>query len=1016
MCSRVHCLLLTAALLWLGAAPLISFGQSAESASIVGKVSDDKGNAIPGVAIDVTSPALQVPSVSTISDQDGNYKVLDLPAPGVYRVAFSLTGFQTFVRDGLNLPVGFAGRVDAVMTIGQVTQTVEVTGGNPVVDTVNTSTQTTIPLDQLVNIPRGANLQEMEPMVTGLNLAGKPDVGDSNMASRATTFTYGIPLETTLGVEGIDNTDDHFANSSIYINFYAVQEANFKTSGNNADIAYPGVDQIVVMKSGSNNFHGSARGNYENPSFQSNNLSKELAGPPSNLKFTNPLADPGYYDYAFDLGGRIIRNKLWFYGGYSKQSLNEGQVGYVAAPGKGCSAVTAWIASQCPGAQLAEIFSHLPEYNAKVNYQMTPSVNLVGSWMYNVKSIPNEQGTPFVPLPASLFEKLPSWTWKGEAQVVRPHWLLDILGGVGDAHPAYIPQPASELAKYGYTKGTGFAGAPAQEDLFNALYTGTNPEVYYHVYDRHQLGGTYSYLPPNPILGGTHQFKFGTNWTFEEGDTQVLKEYPSGDYLLLFSSPNAETNTANPAQITVYNYPVDPKNRLHTQAFYATDTWSLKHVVLNLGLRGERFHSFYPNQTTKPGQFASVFPSQTYPGQTVLSWTDVVPRAGAAWDVRGNGKTVVKASFGMFGDTPGFLYANLYNPESVQSMTYTWNGPCIPTDPVAPEEFSCDVTPAFLATLPSLTPVSRTGGSSQLVNLNLKQDQTFEYVGRVERQLVPNVSLSAGFIRHSIYSLFDAATNSGSEAATTSYTNNGILVGHAYSSYTLPATGYTYKLNGTSYPVTVYTYPVGSGSTHNQFLNTPSSRPDVYNSLEISVTKNYSKKWNGSTSFWLTKNHRWINGLAGTGVGSPNDDAFPIDNTWNWEARANVYYNLPWGFNASSFFRATSGTYGQLTGSFGPNPVSVANGGNNQRLSQGSVTMRLGPFGQYQGPFIEVLNLKIAKVFKVKEKYSFESNFQVFNSFNSSAAVSTSYLASTFGAVTNIVSARVFRIGGVFNF
>jgi hypothetical protein len=232
----------------------------------------------------------------------------------------------------------------------------------------------------------------------------------------------------------------------------------------------------------------------------------------------------------------------------------------------------------------------------------------------------------------------------------------------------------------------------------------------------------------------------------------------------------------------------------------------------------------------------------------------------------------------------------------------------------------------------------------------------------------------------------------------------------------LPATGYTYKLNGTAYPVTVYTYTAGTGSTHNQFLNTPSSRPDIYNSLEISVTKNYSKKWNGSTSFWLTKNHRWINGLAGTGVGSPNDDAFPIDNTWNWEARANVYYNLPWGFNASSFFRATSGTYGQLTGSFGPNPVSVANGGNDQRLNQGSVTMRLGPFGQYQGPFIEVLNLKIAKVFKVKEKYSFEANFQVFNTFNSSAAVSTSYLASTFGAVTNIVSARVFRLGGVFNF
>ena len=1015
MYSRFRCLLF-AGLVGLGITPTLSRAQSAQSASIVGKVTDEKGSPIPGVAIEVTSPALQVPKISSSSDEDGNYKILDLPAPGVYRVVFSLPGFQTFVRDGLNLSVGFAGRVDAVMKIGAVSQTVEVTGASPVVDTVNTAVQTTLPQDQLVNIPRGANLQEMEPMVAGLNLAGKPDVGDSNLASRATTYTYGIPLETTLGVEGIDTTDDHFANSSIYLDFYAVQEANFKTSGNNADVAFPGVDQVVVVKSGSNSFHGSARGNYENPSFQSNNLNAQLAGPPSNLKFTNPLEDPGYYDYAFDLGGRIITDKLWFYGGYSKQSLNTGSVGYVGGPGKGCSAVTAWIASQCPTAQLAEIFSRLPEYNAKVSYQFRPTVKFIGSWMYDVKYIPNDGGTPFTPLPASRYEDLPSWTWKGEVQVVRSHWLLDILGGTGDAHPHYIPQPASQIAKYGFTKGTGFAGAPPQEDLFNQLYTGTNYQVYYHIYDRHQLGGSYSYLPANPILGGTHQFKIGTNWTFEEGDTQVLKELPSGNYLLLFNSPNAQTNTPTPAQITVFNYPVIPENRLHSQSVYGTDTWSLKRVVLNLGVRWERFHSFYPDQSTNPGQFASVFPSQKYPGMTVLTWNDVVPRAGAAWDIRGNGKTVVKASFGMFGDTMGFLYANLYNPESIQSATYTWNGPCAPTDPLAPVEFPCDVTPAFLSTLSSLKPVSRTGGSNQLLNLNLKQDKTYEYVARVERQLVPNVSLSAGYIRHEIYNLFDAATNSGSEAATTSYTNNGILVGHPYSSYTLPATGYSYTLNGQKHPVTVYTYPAGSGSTQNQFLNTPSSRPDIYNTIEVAVTKNYSKRWNGSSSFWLTKNHRWINGLAGTGVGSPNDDAFPIDDTWNWEARANVYYKMPWGFNASSFFRATSGTHGQLTGAFGPNPVPVASGGNNQRLNQGSVTMRLGPFGQYQGPMIEVLNLKLAKVFTVREKYNFEANFQVFNTLNSNAAVSTSYLASTFGAVTNIVSPRVFRIGGVFSF
>jgi hypothetical protein len=524
-------------------------------------------------------------------------------------------------------------------------------------------------------------------------------------------------------------------------------------------------------------------------------------------------------------------------------------------------------------------------------------------------------------------------------------------------------------------------------------------------------------LPSGLFLGGSHQLKVGTNWTFEEGDTQVLHELASGSYLLQFNSPNAQTNTPTPAQIVVYNYPVAPSNRLHSQSFYVTDTWALKHVVLNLGVRGERYHSFYPDQQTNPGQFASVFPSQQVPGQTVLSWTDVVPRAGAAWDVRGDGKTVVKGSFGMFGDTMGFLYANLYNPEAIQSITYPWTAAlgatCAPTDPVAPEEFNCDVTPAYLQKLPTLTPISRTGGSNQIVNQDLKQDKTYEYVARVERQLVPNVSLSVGYIRHELYNLYNSATNSGSSAPSISYVNNGILVGHPYSSYTLPVT-FSYTLNGVTKPVTLLTYPTGTGTTQSEFLNTPTDHQDIYNTLEIAVNKKFSKRWNGSASFWTTKNHRWINGLAGTGVGSPNDDPFPIDNTWNWEARETLYFKMPWGINISDFFRATSGTYGQLTSSFAGTGIGA--GGVSQKLNQGSVTARLGPFGQYQGPMIEVLNLKIAKVFKIKEKYSFEGNFQLFNSLNSNAAVATSYAASTFGAVSSIVSPRVFRLGGTFSF
>ena len=108
--SRVVKGLLFLALSWMifGFATSELWAQSTSNGSIVGRVTDDSGAAVPNVLITVTSPQLQVPEVTTTSDANGDYRVLDLPAPGVYKVTFSLNGFETFDREGLNLTVGFA--------------------------------------------------------------------------------------------------------------------------------------------------------------------------------------------------------------------------------------------------------------------------------------------------------------------------------------------------------------------------------------------------------------------------------------------------------------------------------------------------------------------------------------------------------------------------------------------------------------------------------------------------------------------------------------------------------------------------------------------------------------------------------------------------------------------------------------------------------------------------------------------------------------------------------------------
>ena len=433
--------------------------------------------------------------------------------------------------------------------------------------------------------------------------------------------------------------------------------------------------------------------------------------------------------------------------------------------------------------------------------------------------------------------------------------------------------------------------------------------------------------------------------------------------------------------------------------------WVIKRLALNLGVRMERYDASYPSQSGVAGQFADLFPVQNYPGAEILTWSDVVPHLGAAWDIRGNGKTVLKGSFGIFGDTMGSLFAATFNPDAAKSETFAWSGPCQPVAADAPVEYDCDVTPAFLATLPTLTPISATGAQAQVLNPKLKEDMTHEYTLKFERQLVPNVSVDATYVYHSLFNLYDAATNDGSEAATVTFTNNGVDVGHPYSSWTIPVT-FTDTFNGVSTPVTVWTYPKGSGASSNEVVNTPSNRPDTFNSFEVGVTKRYSKRWDGFLSYWMTNSHRWLQGTAGM-VGSPNDDLFPIDDTWAWEARGAGTYFLPKGFELSSFFRAQSGTPGQRVEQF-----------NSSALSQGSTTLRMGPFGQFRGPVVPLLNIKGAKVFTVHDHFKFEANAQLFNLTNSSAYVTTNYLtgANTFGVASNLLSPRVLRLGGVFSF
>jgi hypothetical protein len=138
----------------------------------------------------------------------------------------------------------------------------------------------------------------------------------------------------------------------------------------------------------------------------------------------------------------------------------------------------------------------------------------------------------------------------------------------------------------------------------------------------------------------------------------VAKNSLSGNYQLNFEE-------GFPDQIVVYNYPYPNSiNAVHSQAGFITGKWVIKRLSLNLGVRAERYDASYPSQDGVAGQFVDLFPVQHYQGAQILTWRDVVPHFGAAWDIRGNRKTVIQGSFGIFGDTMGSLFASTFNPDA----------------------------------------------------------------------------------------------------------------------------------------------------------------------------------------------------------------------------------------------------------------------------------------------------------------------------------------------------------------
>jgi len=283
------------------------------SSKVVGTVVDSDGNPLPGVTVEATSPKM-VGKATAITDQNGTFRLLSL-VPGVYKLVFSLQGFQTLVREQIPVILEQTISIKETLQLGKLEEQITVIGQSPLIDVKSTVKGMTITKEVFQLLPKGRDFDALMTAIPGV----------SNEAMLGGTSVDGASgLENVYYVDGTDVTDIVYGNRAQGAAFELIDEVQVKASGYQAEFGGSlGGVVSVITRSGGNEFHGELLGFYNSPSLR-DKYRKTL-----ELDLENDSVAT-YYSYEYltgkekgqrieaggNLGGYIIKDRLWFFGSF----------------------------------------------------------------------------------------------------------------------------------------------------------------------------------------------------------------------------------------------------------------------------------------------------------------------------------------------------------------------------------------------------------------------------------------------------------------------------------------------------------------------------------------------------------------------------------------------------------------------------------------------------------------------------------------------------------------------------
>lgn len=935
------------------------FAQSA-SGGIYGNVSDASGAVLPGAVVTLSGA---FGTRSTTSGTQGEFRFLNLDH-GAYKVTVSLTGFSKVARDvvvavGTNVNLAFS------LKVATVEEAITVTAETPVVDTKKVGIATTYTKDELSKIPTSRDPWAVLATTPGIlmdrvNIAGAESGQQGNYAGKGAD-----PKNNVWSMDGVVITDMATRGASpSYYTFDSFDQVNITAGGNDIAVATGGIGIGFVTKRGTNNWHGGANGYLTHDDLQSSNIPDELKRDPRLRGSDKADNTQQISDYGFDLGGPIIKDKLWVWGSWGREDIRIVRLTQTADK------------------------TQLTTKNAKLNWQASSKDMISAFWFLGSKvKIGRSPGSGLTEANSFLVDQ-------GDLFPRHPHGLSKVEWNRTFTSNFFLN---AKWAYYstGFTLGAreGRANDQVFDNRNNEARGNSNSSDFLRPQTTWQIDGSYFAAG----WGGNHELKFGGSWKKTSASSSTI--YSGNKTRAIFN-----TNGQDRARFFRDAFSESVSKYV---SGYVGDTFTKGRLTVNVGLRfdhqtGMNAAASVPSNPLIP----NLLPALSFAGGgTGIEWNDLSPRAGFTWSLNESRKTVLRGSFARYAAQLQTGEASWDSPVgSAALLEYDWR------DLNRDEKIQLNEVDFSAVRASSNINPNNPGAIAASVNQidpNFSGDKEYEGVLGLDHELLPNLAVGAAY-----------TWRRGTNTFRRGLDNNWLpRIGVTSADYTIGA-----PVTRNGYTAVPYVLNAGvttrAGVTGGRLLT---NRPDFYrqyNGIELTAVKRLSNKWMGRAAFsWMD----WTEHFTGPGGRFANPTATDTDPgidggqvvrlgtgsgktiyfNAKWQITANAMYQLPAGFEIAANLYGRQGY---------PRPLYIQI---NTGAFEGTTNVLAVPeVDAVRLPNLWDVDLRLAKNFKIGGSNATLS-VDAFNIFNAGTELNRNVNAgaATFNRLEEILAPRIVRLG-----